>query len=77
MVSWYNEDVDILLDTVAEVEKRLPKFARHRTIIYGKNLTDPSAAPAKMRDRVHEIVALPNIGREGETYMVSVLRRRR
>jgi hypothetical protein len=67
-VSHYNEDVSILADTIEQVTKRLKGSTR--VIIYSKGDRD-HAGLEELLDHADEVVPLKNVGREGETYLVS------
>lgn len=69
MISHYNEDLNIMNDSIRQVVSRLPYMSSHRVIIYskdgrkGKDLDD-------LLTMANEVVSLDNVGREGETYLV-------
>lgn len=71
MVAYYNEGMESLGDTVKQVVDRLPTRSSHRVIIYYKGERDEDAIRSLL-EIADEVVWLPNIGREGETYLVSV-----
>ena len=71
VVAYYNEEYDTLVDSIKQVVDRLPLFTRHRVIIYVKNAEHSVEAVNVLTSIGDEVVWLPNIGREGETYLVS------
>ena len=73
VISYYNEDLETIQDTIEQVKKRLPSQTTSRTIVYAKGPNSASrAAMSEFLKRIDadEIVALKNVGREGETYLV-------
>ncbi len=67
MVAYYNEPLDVLRDTVREVKDRLPRGLK-RVIVYYKG---DEGAEGELRGIADEVIKLENLGREGETYLVS------
>lgn len=73
VISYYNEDLETIQNTIEQVKKRLPSQTTSRTIVYAKGPNSASrAAMSEFLQKIDadEIVALKNIGREGETYLV-------
>jgi hypothetical protein len=70
VVAHYQEDTEQMAETLKQVKARLPPGQTTRTIIYHKGGRDASGV-RELRDIADEVVVLPNIGREGETYLVS------
>lgn len=68
MVSHYEEDVNILADTIEQVRKRLTGSTR--VIIYSKGDRNQTGLE-ELLQHADEVVPLKNVGREGETYLVS------
>jgi hypothetical protein len=74
VVAYYDEDREILKETIANVKRKTRPHHTSRTIIYAKG---PDAKSRETLDDlrravgVDEVVALKNVGREGETYLVS------
>lgn len=66
----YSEELEILHHTIATVKSKLPKWSTKRVIIYYKG---EEYSSQELLDKlvVDEVVSLENIGREGETYLVS------
>ena len=73
IVAYYNEGIDTVSNTIREVVKRLPLFTRHRVVVYAKNGEKSEEAVEALLSVADEVVWLPNIGREGETYLVCSL----
>jgi hypothetical protein len=69
VVSHYNEDVNTLADTIKQITSRLKGSTR--VIIYSKGDRD-QAGLEELLEHADEVVPLKNIGREGETYLVSL-----
>lgn len=69
-MSYYNEDLDTLNNTVQTVVGSLPASSSHSVTIYikGEMDRDKRGFLEKVAD---EVVPLKNVGREGETYLVS------
>lgn len=83
MVAYYDEDVAILRHTIETVKAKIIKYHTTKVIVYAKGPTYTAEggdreAMHKLRREVgaDEVVALKNVGREGETYLVSVGGRR-
>jgi hypothetical protein len=73
VISYYNEDLETIRNTIEQVKKRLPGQTTSRTIVYAKGPNSASrAAMSEFLQKIDadEIVALKNVGREGETYLV-------
>lgn len=68
VVSLYDEDIDQMADTVRQVTERLRGTTR--VIVYSKAERNASDVKEILKT-ASEVVPLPNIGREGETYLVS------
>lgn len=68
VVSYYAEDMDILGDTIKQITDRLKGSTR--VIIYSKGDWD-HARLEELLELADEVVPLKNVGREGETYLVS------
>lgn len=74
VVSYYTEPLDILNETISTVLANLPPDANKRVILYWKGDQAPGEVLA-LNEMADEVVQLPNVGREGETYLVSWWRR--
>ena len=74
VIAYFNEGPETLEDAIKQVVDRLPLFTRHRVIIYVKNGEHTEQAVQDMLVFGDEVVWLPNVGREGETYLVSARR---
>jgi hypothetical protein len=72
VVAYYNEPLDSLRDTLQQVTKGLPNFSTHRIIIYFKGDKEDRGTFDQLVEMANEVVPIPNVGREGETYLVSV-----
>ena len=76
-MAYYDEDKAILKETIQSVKSRLQEHHTSRTIIYAKG---PDSHTWEGLDGLRkavgadEVVALENVGREGETYLVSRVR---
>jgi hypothetical protein len=70
VVSHYSEDVDVLAETIRQISNRLKGSTR--VIIYSKGDRD-QAGLRELLEHADEVVPLKNVGREGETYLVSNL----
>jgi hypothetical protein len=70
VVSHYNEELEVMADTIKQVTDRLKGSTR--VIIYSKGERD-QAGLDELLQYADEVVPLPNIGREGETYLVSLM----
>lgn len=68
VVSLYNEDLKSMADTVNQVTDRLR--GSRRVIIYTKAERNETEL-REMYQTADEVIPLDNIGREGETYLVS------
>jgi hypothetical protein len=67
--------VPTVIDTIKRVKRTLPRFSSSRTTIYTKKIErhDTAGLQTLLKEAgVDEVVALDNMGREGETYLVSV-----
>jgi hypothetical protein len=69
-VSHYDEDVNTLADTIKQITSRLK--GSKRVIIYSKGDRNQTGLE-ELLQYADEVVPLKNIGREGETYLVSVV----
>jgi hypothetical protein len=73
-VAYYDEDKATLKETIDSVKKGIQAHHTTRTIIYAKG---PDSRTWEGLDGLRkavgadEVVALKNVGREGETYLVS------
>lgn len=78
-MSYYNEDINILAETVSTVKQKLSSGSK-RVIIYFKGdhqSTEGRVRQQELLEIADEVIPLPNIGREGATYLVSLYTRRR
>ncbi|WWD15616.1 hypothetical protein CI109_100038 [Kwoniella shandongensis] len=73
VVSHYDEDINIMRESIATVKSHLPKHKKHRVIIYTKKERD-HAGKMELLDMADEVVTIPNVGREGETYLSHIVR---
>ena len=73
VIAYFNEGTDTLSNTIKTVVSRLPLFTRHRIIVYAKNGEHTEEAVTELLNVADEVVWLPNIGREGETYLVDLI----
>ena len=74
-VSHYDEPVDMLADTIRQVRDTLPRMSSSRVTVYSKKIagSDRQGLQRLLHDvKADEVVALANVGREGETYLVSL-----
>ncbi|KAJ9091759.1 hypothetical protein QFC19_008969 [Naganishia cerealis] len=73
VVAYYDEDVDILRNTIQTVKRKIQAYHTTKTIVYAKGPTHAGNREAMHRLRravgADEVVALKNVGREGETYL--------
>jgi len=69
VVSHYDEDVNVLADTIKQITSRLK--GSKRVIIYHKGGRNETGLQ-ELLEHADEVVPLKNIGREGETYLVSL-----
>ena len=67
-MSHYSEDIDTLADTIKQIRDRLKGSSR--VIIYSKG-DRGQAGLEELLEHADEVVPLKNVGREGETYLVS------
>lgn len=72
IISHYDEDVNMMKESIESVLQRLPSRKSHRVIIYSKGDRN-KAGLRELLEISDEVVAIPNVGREGETYLVSLL----
>lgn len=72
IISHYDEDVNMMRESIESVLQRLPSRKSHRVIIYSKGDLN-KAGLRELLEISDEVVAIPNVGREGETYLVSLL----
>lgn len=73
-IALYNEPVGLVTHTISTVQRYLPFWAKTRVTIYAKDIApDDYNGLNKMlvESGADEVVSLPNLGREGETYLVS------
>jgi len=68
VVAYYNEPLETLNSTIETIKALLPVRSRHRVIIYAKGESQG------LLELAHEVVTLPNVGREGETYLNHISR---
>ncbi|KAK8870091.1 hypothetical protein IAR55_000661 [Kwoniella newhampshirensis] len=73
VVSHYDEDINTMRDSIATVKSYLPPNKSHRVIIYSKKDRD-SAGKRELFELADEVVSIPNVGREGETYLSHIVR---
>ncbi|KAK6911058.1 hypothetical protein L486_05311 [Kwoniella mangroviensis CBS 10435] len=73
VVSHYNEDVNMMRETIESVKSRLPHSSSNRVIIYHKGQRDKQGLE-ELLDMSDEVVQLENLGREGETYLSHIVR---
>jgi hypothetical protein len=71
VVAYYNEPLDSLKDVIKQVTAGLPFWSSHRIIVYFKGDKGDEATFNELLAVGNEVVWLPNVGREGETYLVS------
>lgn len=72
VIAHYDEDVNMMRESIESVLQRLPSSKSHRVIIYSKGDRN-KAGLRELLEISDEVVAIPNVGREGETYLVSLL----
>ncbi len=70
-MAYFDEGNETMADAIRQVTDRLPLFTRHRVIIYTKNGEHSGDAMNGLLAFADEVVWLPNVGREGDTYLVS------
>jgi hypothetical protein len=73
-LSHYDEPVEGLADTIRYVQDGLPRMSSSRVTVYSKKLEgfDRHGLQRLLKEtKADEVVALANVGREGETYLVS------
>lgn len=70
IIAHYDEDVNMMRESIESVLQRLPSHKSHRVIIYSKGDRN-KAGLRELLEISDEVVAIPNVGREGETYLVS------
>nr|XP_019045123.1 hypothetical protein I302_07039 [Kwoniella bestiolae CBS 10118]OCF24053.1 hypothetical protein I302_07039 [Kwoniella bestiolae CBS 10118] len=68
VVSHYNEDVEMMRESIDSVKSRLPHGSSQRVIIYSKGPRDEQGLK-ELLEMSDEVVQLENLGREGETYL--------
>lgn len=73
VVAHYDEDVNILKESLSQVVKRLSYGTSHRITIYSKGARDTEGLQ-ELLELADEVVSLPNVGREGETYLSHIVR---
>lgn len=71
VIAYFKEGNETLSTTIQTVVEKLPLFTRHRVIIYAKNGIRSEEAVSELMAFADEVVWLPNLGREGETFLVS------
>lgn len=71
VISHYDEDVNMMRESIESVLQRLPSSKSHRVIIYSKGDRN-KAGLRELLEVSDEVVAIPNVGREGETYLVNI-----
>ncbi|KAJ9120035.1 hypothetical protein QFC22_002932 [Naganishia vaughanmartiniae] len=81
VIAYYDEDVAILRNTIETVKSEIRAYHTTKVIVYAKGPTYTSGggdreAMHKLRKEVgaDEVVALKNVGREGETYLNHITR---
>ncbi|KAJ9103739.1 hypothetical protein QFC21_002199 [Naganishia friedmannii] len=81
VVAYYHEDVAILRNTIQTVKRKIRAYHTTKVIVYAKgpahtaNGGDREAMHRLRRDvGADEVVALKNVGREGETYLNHITR---
>lgn len=62
----------MMRESIESILQRLPSSKSHRVIIYSKGDRN-KAGLRELLEISDEVVAIPNVGREGETYLVSLL----
>jgi hypothetical protein len=70
-MAYYDEDMDHAKETLEYINKSIPPSGHTRRIIYVKGKID-SERRAALKGLADEVVDIPNVGREGETYLVGV-----
>ncbi|WWC71206.1 uncharacterized protein I206_105159 [Kwoniella pini CBS 10737] len=73
VLSHYNEDLNIMRESIESVRSRLPSTHSKRVIIYSKGSVDQDGLQ-ELLDMSDEVVQIPNVGREGETYLSHIVR---
>nr|XP_018261885.1 uncharacterized protein I303_06330 [Kwoniella dejecticola CBS 10117]OBR84043.1 hypothetical protein I303_06330 [Kwoniella dejecticola CBS 10117] len=73
VVSHYNEDLNIMRESIQSIRSGLPSTRTKRVIIYAKGPQDKDGLK-ELLDMSDEVVQIPNVGREGETYLSHIVR---
>ncbi|WVQ79557.1 hypothetical protein IAT38_001656 [Cryptococcus sp. DSM 104549] len=73
VVAHYDEDVPIMRKTVEAVLERLPSSSTRRIIIYHKGGRSRDEL-RELLEIADEVMTIPNVGREGETYLKHITR---
>ncbi len=72
-IAHYSEPRDVLSGTIKDVKSRLPSGSTSRTTVYSKGPESKVAEDMKglmVEVGADAVIALENVGREGETYLV-------
>lgn len=73
-MAYYNEPVTTLAETISQVKSTFPYGSTTRVTLYAKGPDNKNEEYLKGllgSAGVDEVIALENLGREGETYLVS------
>ncbi|WVQ74133.1 hypothetical protein IAR50_003725 [Cryptococcus sp. DSM 104548] len=73
VVAHYDEDASMMRESIDAVLQRLPSGKSHRTIIYHKGDRN-KAGLRELLEFADEVTQIPNVGREGETYLNHIAR---
>lgn len=73
VISMYNEPTDDVAELIQSL-RNMPRLSEVQVTIYMKD-NDTDIESIKQQTKANDIVVLPNIGREGETYLNHVLSR--
>lgn len=73
VIAHYDEDVNMMRESIESILQRLPSSKSHRVIIYSKGDRN-KAGLRELLEISDEVVAIPNVGREGETYLNHIRR---
>ncbi|WVQ86296.1 hypothetical protein IAT38_008465 [Cryptococcus sp. DSM 104549] len=73
VVAHYDEDLQMMRETVEAVLQHIPSSSTRRVIIYSKG-DRSNAGLRELLEIADEVVAIPNVGREGETYLNHITR---
>jgi hypothetical protein len=71
VMAYYDEDIGQATETMAYITQSIPVGATMRRTIYVKGKMDSEKRLA-LGALAARVVELPNVGREGETYLVSL-----